>query len=131
MNNPKGRSSPVASPRWQIKGQRTRDASIEKGLPLLVGEHLFATGVGRPFGNRAGASRSLNWPDVVSAHDSQAMKHGDLMHFSGRGLTNSLLFLSSFAPQFLALAFRFHGTALRFTCAGVCLLGVLALLAVR
>lgn len=52
------------------------------------------------------------------------------MRFSGRSLTNSLLFLSSFSPLFLALAFRFDGTALRFTCAGVCLLGVLALLAV-
>lgn len=52
------------------------------------------------------------------------------MRFSSRGLTNSLLFLSSFAPLFLALAFRFNGTVLRSVCTGLSFIGVLALLAV-
>lgn len=70
-----------------------------------------------------GSARSL------LVKDREETGHRHVTRFSSRGLSNSLLFLSSFAPLFLALAFRFDGPALRFTCAGLCFLGLLALLA--
>jgi hypothetical protein len=50
------------------------------------------------------------------------------MRFPSRSFVNALLFLSSFAPLFLALAFRFEGAALRVSCIALALIGALALL---
>jgi hypothetical protein len=52
------------------------------------------------------------------------------MTSSSRSFTNSLLFLSSFAPLFFALACRFEGAALRITCVAFALTGTLALLGI-
>lgn len=45
------------------------------------------------------------------------------MRFPNRAYVDSLLFLSSFAPLFLALAFRFDAMPLRATCLGLSVIG--------
>jgi hypothetical protein len=63
---------------------------------------------------------------TASVRTHPGRKRGSVIRLSSRAVTNSLLFLSSFALLFLALAFRFHGTPLRATCAALFFLGVLA-----
>ncbi len=45
------------------------------------------------------------------------------MRFRNRAYVDSILFLSSFAPLFLALAFRFDAAPLRATCLGLSVIG--------
>jgi hypothetical protein len=49
--------------------------------------------------------------------------------FPSRGFSNSLLFLSSFSPLFLALSLRFDGAPLRIACGALAFIGALSLLA--
>jgi hypothetical protein len=78
---------------------------------------------------RAAASREFGRL-AVKENAANSKNNTRSMPSSSRSFTNTLLFLSSFAPLFFALACRFEGTALRTTCVVLALIGTLALLGI-
>ena len=90
----------------------------------------FAAREGPSLANEAAANRSVSPSRAVHTDVRPAKERGGVMRFPSRGFTDSLLFLSSFAPLFLALALRFDDTTLRIVCGVLCFLGALALLAI-